>query len=281
MIEIKNIKKSFGDKTVIQDVSAVMKPGQCNLIIGTSGSGKTVLMKCMVGLFHPDEGEVLYDGKDFTAMKPEEKTEIRKEIGMLFQGSALFDSLTVEQNVMFPLDMFTKDSYSKKLHRVNEVLEKVNLKDTNKKFPAEISGGMKKRVGIARAIVLNPKYLFCDEPNSGLDPQTSMVIDKLIKEITIEYRITTVVNTHDMNSVMENGDNILYMYEGRKEWEGNKNEIIFSKNQRLNDFIFASEFLQDAKDMRMLEETGKISNERNMEELTDEDAPTLVPPPEE
>lgn len=281
MIEIKHIRKSFGDKTVIQDVSAVMNPGQCNLIIGTSGSGKTVLMKCMVGLFHPDEGEVLYDGKDFTAMKPEEKTEIRKEIGMLFQGSALFDSLTVEQNVMFPLDMFTKDSYSKKLLRVNEVLEKVNLKDTNKKFPAEISGGMKKRVGIARAIVLNPKYLFCDEPNSGLDPQTSMVIDKLIKEITVEYRITTVVNTHDMNSVMENGDNILYMYEGRKEWEGNKNEIIFSKNQRLNDFIFASEFLQDAKDMRMLEETGKISNERNMEELTDEDAPTLVPPPEE
>lgn len=281
MIEIRNIRKTFGDRTVIQDVSAVMRPGQCNLIIGTSGSGKTVLMKCMVGLFHPDEGEVLYDGKDFTAMKPEEKTEIRKEIGMLFQGSALFDSLTVEQNVMFPLDMFTKDSYSKKLRRVNEVLEKVNLKDTNKKFPAEISGGMKKRVGIARAIVLNPKYLFCDEPNSGLDPQTSMVIDKLIKEITIEYSITTVVNTHDMNSVMENGDNILYMYEGRKEWEGNKNEIIFSKNQRLNDFIFASEFLQDAKDMRMLEETGKISNERNMEELTNEDAPTLVPPPEE
>jgi len=281
MIEIKNIKKTFGDRTVIQDVSALMKPGQCNLIIGTSGSGKTVLMKCMVGLFHPDEGEVLYDGKDFTHMRPEEKTEIRKEIGMLFQGSALFDSLTVEQNVMFPLDMFTKDSYHKKLDRVNEVLEKVNLKDTNKKFPAEISGGMKKRVGIARAIVLNPKYLFCDEPNSGLDPQTSMVIDKLIKEITVEYRITTVVNTHDMNSVMENGDNILYMYEGRKEWEGNKNEIIFSKNQRLNDFIFASEFLQDAKDMRMLEETGKISNERNMEELTDEDAPTLVPPPEE
>jgi phospholipid/cholesterol/gamma-HCH transport system ATP-binding protein len=281
MIEIKHIRKTFGDKTVIEDVSALMKPGQCNLIIGTSGSGKTVLMKCMVGLFHPDEGEVLYDGKDFTAMKPEEKTEIRKEIGMLFQGSALFDSLTVEQNVMFPLDMFTKDSYNKKLRRVNEVLEKVNLKDTNKKFPAEISGGMKKRVGIARAIVLNPKYLFCDEPNSGLDPQTSMVIDKLIKEITAEYSITTVVNTHDMNSVMENGDNILYMYEGRKEWEGNKNEIIFSKNQRLNDFIFASEFLQDAKDMRMLEETGKISNERNMEELTDEDAPTLVPPPEE
>jgi len=258
-----------------------MQPGQCNLIIGTSGSGKTVLMKCMVGLLHPDNGEVLYDGKDFTNMRTEEKTQVRKEIGMLFQGSALFDSLTVEQNVMFPLDMFTTNPYREKLKRVNEVLEKVNLKDTNKKYPAEISGGMKKRVGIARAIVLNPKYLFCDEPNSGLDPQTSMVIDKLIKDITLEYNITTVVNTHDMNSVMENGDNIIYMYGGQKEWEGNKNEIIFSKNQRLNDFIFASEFLKDAKDMRMLEETGKISNERNMEELTDEEAPPLVPPPDE
>jgi len=281
MIEIRHIKKSFGDKTVIEDVSAIMKPGQCNLIIGTSGSGKTVLMKCMVGLFQPDEGDVLYDGKDFTHMKPEEKTEIRKEIGMLFQGSALFDSLTVEQNVMFPLNMFTKSSYEEKLERVNEVLEKVNLKDTNNKFPSELSGGMKKRVGIARAIVLNPKYLFCDEPNSGLDPQTAMVIDRLIRDITTEYRITTVVNTHDMNSVMENGDYIIYMYEGRKEWEGNKKEIIFSKNKRLNDFIFASEFLQDAKDMRMLEETGKIANERNMEELTDKEAPPLVPPAEE
>jgi phospholipid/cholesterol/gamma-HCH transport system ATP-binding protein len=281
MIEIKHIRKTFGDKTVIEEVSAVMKPGQCNLIIGTSGSGKTVLMKCMVGLLHPDNGEVLYDGKDFTNMRPDEKTEIRKAIGMLFQGSALFDSLTVEQNVMFPLDMFTKNSHREKLNRVNEVLEKVNLKGTNKKFPAELSGGMKKRVGIARAIVLNPKYLFCDEPNSGLDPQTSMVIDKLIKDITEEYQITTVVNTHDMNSVMENGDYIIYMYDGRKEWEGNKKEIIFSKNQRLNDFIFASDFLKDAKDMRMLEETGKIANERNMEELTEEDAPTLVPPPDE
>lgn len=281
MIEVRNIRKSFGDKTVIEDVSAVMKPGQCNLIIGTSGSGKTVLMKCMVGLFEPDSGHVLYDGHDFTGMKPEEKTEIRKEIGMLFQGSALFDSLTVEQNVMFPLNMFTTNSYRQKLKRVNEVLEKVNLKDTNKKFPAEISGGMKKRVGIARAIVLNPKYLFCDEPNSGLDPQTSMVIDKLIREITEEYKITTVVNTHDMNSVMENGDYIIYMYNGRKEWEGNKKEIIFSKSQRLNDFIFASEFLKDAKDMRMLEETGKIANDRDMEQLIDQDAPTLVPPPDE
>lgn len=281
MIEVKNIKKSFGDKTVIHDISTVMKAGQCNLIIGTSGSGKTVLIKCMVGLFMPDEGHVLYNGQDFTTMNRADKTEVRKEIGMLFQGSALFDSLTVEQNVMFPLSMFTKWSFKKKLSRVNEVLERVNLIDTNKKFPAELSGGMKKRVGIARAIVLNPKYLFCDEPNSGLDPQTSLVIDRLIKEITIEYNITTVVNTHDMNSVMEIGNYILYLYKGKKEWEGNNKEIIFSKNQRLNDFIFASDFLKDAKDMRMLEETGKISNERDMDALLDKDAPTLVPPPDE
>ena len=280
MIEIKNIRKTFGDRTVIEDVSAAMQPGQCNLIIGTSGSGKTVLMKCMVGLLDPDSGHVIYDGKDFTDMRPEEKTEVRKEIGMLFQGSALFDSLTVEQNVMFPLNMFTKNSYRDNLKRVNEVLDKVNLSGTNKKYPAEISGGMKKRVGIARAIILNPKYLFCDEPNSGLDPLTSMVIDRLIRDITEEYKITTVVNTHDMNSVMENGDYIIYLFEGRKEWEGNKKEIIFSKSQRLNDFIFASEFLKDAKDMRMLEETGKIANDRNMAQLTDEDAPTLVPPPD-
>ena len=281
MIEVKNIKKSFGDKTIIKGVSTVMKSGQCNLIIGSSGSGKTVLMKCMVGLFEPDEGEVIYSGQNFTKMNPKDRTEIRTEIGMLFQGSALFDSLTVEENVMFPLSMFTKWTFKKKLDRVNEVLNRVELKDTNKKFPAELSGGMKKRVGIARAIVLNPKYLFCDEPNSGLDPQTSLVIDKLIREITLEFNITTVVNTHDMNSVMEIGNYILYMYKGNKEWEGNNKEIIFSKNQRLNDFIFASEFLRDAKDMRMLEETGKISNERNMEELMDKDAPTLVPPPDE
>jgi phospholipid/cholesterol/gamma-HCH transport system ATP-binding protein len=281
MIEVKNIQKGFADKMVIEGVSAVMKAGQCNLIIGASGSGKTVLMKCMVGLFEPDAGDVLYGGQNFTTMNTEEKTEIRKEIGMLFQGSALFDSLTVEQNIMFPLNMFTKWPVKQKLERVNEVLARVNLVDTNKKFPAELSGGMKKRVGIARAIVLNPKYLFCDEPNSGLDPQTSLVIDKLIKEITIEFNITTVVNTHDMNSVMEIGNYILYMYKGKKEWEGNNKEIIFSKNQRLNDFIFASEFLRDAKDMRMLEETGKIANERNMDELVDRDAPTLVPPPDD
>ena len=281
MIEVRNIRKNFAEKTVIQDVSAVMKAGQCNLIIGASGSGKTVLMKCMVGLFEPDNGQVLYSGHDFTSLKNEEKTEIRKEIGMLFQGAALFDSLTVEQNIMFPLSMFTQWHNKQKLERVNEVLARVNLQDVNKKFPGELSGGMKKRVALARAIVLNPKYLFCDEPNSGLDPQTSLVIDRLIKEITIEYNITTVVNTHDMNSVMEIGDYILYMYKGNKEWEGNKKEIIFSKNKRLNEFIFASEFLQDAKDMRMLEEKGKIANDRNMDDLLDKDAPTLVPPPDE
>ena len=186
MIEIKNIKKGFGDKIVINDVSAIMQSGKCNLIIGTSGSGKTVLMKCMVGLYEPDAGEVLYNGKSFTKMNRDERTEIRKEIGMLFQGSALFDSLTVEQNIMFPLNMFTHWAQKQKMDRVNEVLARVNLEGTNKKFPAELSGGMKKRVGIARAIVLNPKYLFCDEPNSGLDPQTSLVIDKLIREITLE-----------------------------------------------------------------------------------------------
>jgi phospholipid/cholesterol/gamma-HCH transport system ATP-binding protein len=267
MIEVKDIKKGFGDKMVINDVSAIFQTGKCNLIIGTSGSGKTVLMKCMVGLFEPDSGEILYDGQSFSEMNTEQRKMLRQQIGMLFQGSALFDSMTVEQNVLFPLDMFTKGTYAEKLKRVNEVLDRVNLKDTNKKFPAEISGGMKKRVGIARAIVLNPKYLFCDEPNSGLDPQTSLLIDKLIKEITIEYNITTVVNTHDMNSVMETGDHIIYMYQGLKEWEGSNKEIIFSKNQRLNDFIFASEFLQDAKDMRMLEMKGKIDNHRNMDDL--------------
>jgi phospholipid/cholesterol/gamma-HCH transport system ATP-binding protein len=258
LIEVKHIRKSFGEKIVIDDVSAAMKSGQCNLIIGSSGSGKTVLMKCMVGLFSPDAGEILYNGANFVEMTGEERTNIRKEIGMLFQGSALFDSLTVQQNVMFPLDMFTKDTTREKLKRVNEVLDRVNLVDTNKKFPSELSGGMKKRVALARAIVLNPKYLFCDEPNSGLDPQTSLVIDKLIREITIEYNICTVVNTHDMNSVMEIGNYILYMYQGNKEWEGTNKEIIFSKNQRLNEFIFASEFLKDAKEMRMLEETGKM-----------------------
>jgi len=267
MIEVKDIKKGFGEKQVLKGVNVKMEAGKCNLIIGASGSGKTVFMKCLVGLFEPDEGEILYNGINFLTMDDEQRKDIRKQIGMLFQGSALFDSQTVEQNIMFPLDMFTKDNYATKLKRVNEVLDRVKLKDVNKKFPAELSGGMKKRVGIARAIVLNPKYLFCDEPNSGLDPQTSLVIDKLIKEITMEYDITTIVNTHDMNSVMEIGDHIIYMHQGQKEWEGNNKEIIFSKNELLNEFIFASEFLKDAKDMRMLEQTGKIDNDRNMDEL--------------
>mgnify|MGYP003345928161 CR=1 FL=1 len=257
MIEIRDIRKGFGDRLVIDQVSAVMEPGKCNLIIGASGSGKTVLMKCLVGLLQIDQGEILYQGADFNKMDADAKKDIRKQIGMLFQGSALFDSLTVEQNIMFPLDMFTSKTPAEKLQRVNEVLARVNLVGVNKKFPAELSGGMKKRVGIARAIVLNPRYLFCDEPNSGLDPQTSLVIDKLIKEITLEYQITTIVNTHDMNSVMEIGDHIIYMYQGRKEWEGSNREIIFNKSERLNEFIFASDFLKDAKEMRRLEQSAK------------------------
>jgi phospholipid/cholesterol/gamma-HCH transport system ATP-binding protein len=273
MIEVSHIRKSFNENVILNDVSAVIDTGKCNLIIGASGSGKTVFMKCLVGLFQPDSGDVLYDGLNFTKMDPAERKDIRKQIGMLFQGSALFDSLTVEKNVMFPLNMFTTDTTGEKLKRVNEVLDRVNLVDANKKFPAELSGGMKKRVGIARAIVLNPRYLFCDEPNSGLDPQTSLVIDRLIQEITKEYNITTIVNTHDMNSVMEIGDHIIYMHKGLKEWEGTKKEIIFSKNELLNEFIFASEFLKDAKDMRMLEATGKIDNDRNMDEIINNDAP--------
>ncbi len=264
MIEFKNLSKSFGDKIVLDGVSHVMETGKTNLIIGTSGSGKTVLQKCLVGLFEPDTGEIIYDGVSFTDMTQEERKMLRQQVGMLFQGSALFDSMTVEENVMFPLSMFTTDSVSTKLKRVNEVLERVNLVGSNKKFPSEISGGMKKRVGIARAIVLNPKYLFCDEPNSGLDPQTSMVIDKLIKEITTEYNTTTIINTHDMNSVMEIGDNILYMADGKKEWSGNSQEIIFSTNQKLNEFIFASEFLQDAKNMRMMQANGEVDGEGKM-----------------
>ena len=260
MIEIKNIKKTFGDKTILQDISAVLETGKCNLIIGTSGSGKTVLTKCMVGLFQPDFGQILYDGEDMLLMDKATRKSLRQQIGMLFQGSALFDSMTVEDNIKFPLDMFTDWTHAKKMERVNEVLVRVNLKDTNKKYPAEISGGMKKRVGIARAIVLNPKYLFCDEPNSGLDPQTSLLIDKLIQEITLEYNITTIVITHDMNSVMEIGDNIVYLHQGRKQWEGSNKEIIFSKDELLNKFIFASEFLQDAKQLRMMEAQGKSIN---------------------
>jgi phospholipid/cholesterol/gamma-HCH transport system ATP-binding protein len=256
MIEVKNIKKSFGDKVILQDISCVMEPGKCNLIIGASGSGKTVLTKCMVGLFKPDRGEIFYEGHDMIHMSEDEKKELRQQIGMLFQGSALFDSLTVEKNILFPLDMFTKLSYREKKRKVNETLERVNLTGSNKKFPAELSGGMKKRVAIARAVVLNPKYLFCDEPNSGLDPQTSLLIDHLIKDLTQEYNSTTIVVTHDMNSVMEIGDHIVYLHEGYKQWEGTNQDIIFSRDQKLNDFIFASEFLQGAKNMRMMEEKG-------------------------
>ena len=267
MIEFINIGKQFGENKVLTDVSDVMQTGKCNLIIGTSGSGKTVLQKCLVGLFEPDRGEIFYDGMSFTEMNNQSRKELRQQIGMLFQGSALFDSLTVEQNVMFPLEMFSRMTNGERKKRVNEVLARVNLENANNKFPSELSGGMKKRVGIARAIVLNPKYLFCDEPNSGLDPQTSLVIDKLIYDITKEFNMTTVINTHDMNSVMEIGENILYMYQGKKEWTGNNDEIIFSKNERLNEFIFASKFLQDAKDMRMLEAKGIISDDRDMEEI--------------
>ncbi len=258
MIEIRNIQKSFGDRVILNDISAVMEAGKCNLIIGTSGSGKTVLTKCMVGLFEPDQGEILYDHENMLQMQDEERKLLRQKIGMLFQGNALFDSMTVEQNVLFPLDMFTNLSYSDKGKRVDEVLNRVNLEGVNKKYPSEISGGMKKRVGLARSIVLNPRFLFCDEPNSGLDPQTSLVIDKLIKEITTEYNITTIVVTHDMNSVMEIGDHIVYLHQGRKQWEGSNKDIIFSKDELLNKFIFASEFLQDAKQMRMMESNKKI-----------------------
>jgi phospholipid/cholesterol/gamma-HCH transport system ATP-binding protein len=243
MIQLENIKKSFADKTILHNITATMEPGKCNLIIGSSGSGKTVLTKCMVGLFTPDAGEITYEDKKMSEMTDDDRKLLRQQIGIM----------TVEQNVLFPLDMFTKLSQSEKKKRVNEVLERVNLQNAHKKFPAEISGGMKKRVGIARAIVLNPKYLFCDEPNSGLDPQTSLLIDKLIQEITREFNTTTIVVTHDMNSVMEIGDHIVYMHQGHKEWEGSNKEIIFSKNELLNSFIFASEFLQDAKQMRMIE----------------------------
>ncbi len=253
MIEIKNITKAFDERVILNNISAVFETGKCNLIIGASGSGKSVLTKVMVGLFEPNNGDVLFDGVSMTSLEQSMRKDLRQQIGMLFQGSALFDSMTVEENILFPLDMFTKMTAKEKRYRADEVLARVNLVDAHKKFPSEISGGMKKRVGIARAIVLNPKYLFCDEPNSGLDPQTSLVIDKLIREITTEFNITTLVVTHDMNSVMEIGDYILYLHKGEKQWEGSNKDIIFSKNELLNSFIFASDFLQDAKQMRMME----------------------------
>jgi phospholipid/cholesterol/gamma-HCH transport system ATP-binding protein len=251
MIEIQNISKKFGDKVVIEDISAQFKPGICNLIIGTSGSGKTVLVKCIVDLLKADKGEILFDKMLLSKMDKDERKELRQNLGMLFQGNALFDSLTVEDNVKFPLDMFSTLSVEEKKIKVNEILARVKLEGVNNKFPAELSGGMKKRVGLARALVMKPKYLFCDEPNSGLDPQTSMVIDKLIEELTVEFNITTIVVTHDMNSVMEIGNHIIYLHQGKKEWEGSNKDIIYSENKLLNNFIFASEFLQDAKAMRM------------------------------
>lgn len=251
MIEIQNISKKFGDKVVIEDISAQFKPGICNLIIGTSGSGKTVLVKCIVDLLKADKGEIIFDKMLLSKMDKDERKDLRQNLGMLFQGNALFDSLTVEDNVKFPLDMFSTLSIAEKKIKVNEILARVKLEGVNNKFPAELSGGMKKRVGLARALVMKPKYLFCDEPNSGLDPQTSMVIDKLIEELTVEFNITTIVVTHDMNSVMEIGNHIIYLHQGKKEWEGSNKDIIYSENKLLNNFIFASEFLQDAKAMRM------------------------------
>ena len=253
MIEIKHISKKFDTKIILEDISAQFKPGMCNLIIGASGSGKTVLTKCIVDLIQADSGEVIFDGRALSAMNKEERKDLRNNIGMLFQGNALFDSMTVEENVRFPLDMFSTLNADEKLAKVNKILSRVNLEGVNAKFPAELSGGMKKRGALARAVVMEPKYLFCDEPNSGLDPQTSMVIDKLIEDLTKEYHITTLVVTHDMNSVMEIGNHILYLHQGKKEWEGTNQDIIYSKNELLNKFIFASEFLQDAKAMRMME----------------------------
>ncbi|GGH17913.1 MULTISPECIES: ABC transporter ATP-binding protein [Pedobacter] len=248
MIEIKDIYKSFYGSEVLKGISGKFEEGVTNLIIGGSGSGKTTLLKCMVGLHQPDSGSVMYDGRDFTPMTYEQRIEVRKEIGMLFQGSALFDSMTVEENIMFPLNMFTDQNRKEKLERVDFCLERVNLAGKNKLFPAELSGGMKKRVGIARAISMNPKYLFCDEPNSGLDPKTSIVIDELIQEITEEYKTTTIVVTHDMNSVMGIGDYILFLHEGKKFWEGSNKEIAHTDIKELNDFVFASRFMKAAKD---------------------------------
>ena len=254
MISVRNINKTFGKQQVLFDVSADFQSGRVNLIIGQSGQGKSVLAKSMVGLHEVDSGQILFDGRDFTSMDKTDRSEIRQEIGMLFQGSALFDSMTVEENVKFPLSMFTKMTKKEMQDRVDFCLERVNLQGRNALYPSECSGGIQKRVGIARAIAMNPKYLFCDEPNSGLDPKTAIVIDSLIKDITYEYGITTIVITHDMNSVMEIGDYILYLHQGSKQWEGSNKDIIYSKNELLNKFIFASEFLQDAKEMRMLED---------------------------
>ena len=247
MIELKSIYKSFEDKDVLMDINARFENGKTNLIIGQSGSGKTVLMKSIVGLLTPERGEILYDGRDFVSMNKNEKIALRREMGMIFQSAALFDSLSVLENVMFPLDMFSNDTLRDRIRRARFCLDRVNLIDAQKKYPGEISGGMQKRVAIARAIALNPQYLFCDEPNSGLDPKTSLVIDDLIHDITTEYNMTTIINTHDMNSVMGIGDSIIYIYQGHKEWEGTKDEVFNATNERLNDFIFASDLLKKVK----------------------------------
>jgi len=247
MIEVKNINKSFGDNHVLHDINVVFQKGKVNLIIGQSGQGKSVLTKCIVGLHEPDTGGIFYDNRNFTEMDRNDKKDIRKEIGMLFQGSALFDSMTVEENIMFPLTMFTDMTKEEKLDRVNFCLDRVNLAGRNKLFPAECSGGMQKRIAIARAISMNPKYLFCDEPNSGLDPQTAIVIDNLIREITYEYDITTVVITHDMNSVIEIGDTILFIHNGRNWWQGDRKEIITTENKEILDFVYASDFMKEIR----------------------------------
>jgi len=247
MIEVKNIYKSFDEVPVLKDVSTIFETGKTNLIIGKSGSGKTVLMKCVVGIHGIDSGEILYDGRDITKMRRKERNYLRREIGMLFQGSALFDSMTVLENVMFPLEMFSYDSEAEKKERATFCLERVNLGHALDLYPSEISGGMQKRAAIARAIVLNPQYLFCDEPNSGLDPQTAILIDKLIQEITHEFNITTVINTHDMNSVMEIGENIIFIEDGEKAWQGTKDEIYNTGCETLEEFVFASELYKEVK----------------------------------
>lgn len=247
MIEVKDIKKSFGEQEVLKGISTSFQDGKCNLIIGSSGAGKTVFLKCLVGLFDPEQGTIEYDGRPINTMNKRDKKSLRNEMGMLFQGNALFDSMTVEENIRFPLDMFSDMSDEEKLDRVNFCLKRVNLENANNKFPGEISGGMMKRVGIARAIVMKPKYLFCDEPNSGLDPKTALLIDELIHEITLEYNITTVINTHDMNSVMGIGDKVIFLHKGLKHWEGSKDEVMNTDNKELFDFIFASDFLKQLR----------------------------------
>ena len=247
MIEVKNVSKGFNGKIILKDISHQFEKGKVNLIIGGSGSGKTVLVKCMVGLFEVDSGRIEYDGRNFSEMDFKERKPIRQEIGMLFQGSALFDSMTVEKNVMFPLTMLSKMSYAERLDRANFCLQRVNLPNAHKLFPSELSGGMKKRVAIARAIAMNPEYLYCDEPNSGLDPKTSIVIDELIMEITEEYQTCTVINTHDMNSVITMGENILFIHQGKKWWTGDSKQIFHSENEELDDFIFASKIMQNLR----------------------------------